>query len=196
MSATKGEAALTLAEPRSRASELSPPSSKPKRAPRKPPTLSRLGQKEESAEAKRLAAILLEVLSGFRTPTAAAGVLGVSLPRYYALEARALEGFLQACKPLARGPHKTPEREVAKLKAELTRLERDCARYQGLLRAERRALGIAVEAKAKELPGKKRRRRRPTLRALKAAAILREAPAANALEKGARKEEDTSRAEA
>ena len=36
-----------------------------------------------SAEAKRVAAAILEVLAGARTPTEAAQALGLSLPRYY-----------------------------------------------------------------------------------------------------------------
>jgi hypothetical protein len=35
-----------------------------------------------SAEAKRVAAAILEVLAGARTPTEAAQALGLSLPRY------------------------------------------------------------------------------------------------------------------
>src|SRR5260370_40572180 len=46
-----------------------------------------------STEAKRLAAAILEVLAGARTPTEAAQVLALSLPRYYLLEARALHGI-------------------------------------------------------------------------------------------------------
>jgi hypothetical protein len=36
-----------------------------------------------SREAQRFAAAILEVLAGIRTPTDAAAVLGVSVPRYY-----------------------------------------------------------------------------------------------------------------
>jgi len=44
-----------------------------------------LGQ-DTSATAKRLAAAILEVLAGARTPTEAAQTLELSLPRYYQLE--------------------------------------------------------------------------------------------------------------
>ena len=54
----------------------------------------RLRAEDPGAEAKRISSAILEVLAGARTPVDAAGALGVTLPRYYALEARALEGFL------------------------------------------------------------------------------------------------------
>src|SRR5262245_30685610 len=59
-----------------------------------------------SAEARRLAAAILEVLAGARTPTQAAQALGLSLPRYYLLESRALHGILVACerRSVGRGP--------------------------------------------------------------------------------------------
>ena len=43
-------------------------------------------------EARQLAMLVLEVLAGAKTPSESADVLGVSLPRYYALETRALAG--------------------------------------------------------------------------------------------------------
>jgi hypothetical protein len=62
------------------------PTSKPRkirpRPPAKPAGIRRLGD-GASAEAKRLAAAILEVLAGMRTPAAAAQVLKLSLPRYY-----------------------------------------------------------------------------------------------------------------
>lgn len=159
--------------------------------PPKPPALSSL-QHKESAEARRLAALLLEVLGGVRSPAEAAAALGVSLPRYYVLEARAVEGFLSGCRSPGRGPRVTPEREIMKLRRELSRRERECARYQALLRLSGRAVGLpprAEKAREKE-PGGKRRRRRPVARALKAARAIGGSPAAMALEKGAGKEDD------
>ena len=52
------------------------------------------------SEAQRLAAAILEVLAGVRSPPAASELLGISLPRYYQLEARALEGLVAALGPL------------------------------------------------------------------------------------------------
>ena len=67
----------------------------PKRKARSP--YSKLPEVSDDPEAKRLCATILEVLGGLRTPTDAAGALSLSVPRYYALEARALEGLLRAC---------------------------------------------------------------------------------------------------
>ena len=53
-------------------------------------------------EARALAAAILDVLAGGRTPQQAADSLKVSLPRYYALEARALDGLVKACAPRPR----------------------------------------------------------------------------------------------
>ena len=65
-----------------------------------------------SREAKRLAAAILEVLAGVRTPAEAAQALSIPLPRYYHLEVRALHGLLTGCEPRPRGPNprKTDER--------------------------------------------------------------------------------------
>jgi hypothetical protein len=56
---------------------------------------AKLGQ-ATNAGVKRQAAAILEVLAGARTPTEAATALAVSLPRYYQLESRALEGLVAA----------------------------------------------------------------------------------------------------
>lgn len=129
-----------------------------------------------SAEAKRLAAAILEVLAGVRTPTQAAQALGMSLPRYYLLEVRALQGMLVACEPRSVGPKPSSASALAALRSECERLRRDCARQQALLRAAQRTIGLSAPA-APSKPaanGKKRRRRRPTARALRVAARLQE----------------------
>ena len=56
-----------------------------------------------SREAQQLAAVILEVLAGVRTPTQAAAVLGFSVPRYYLWEQRAIEGLARACEPRPKG---------------------------------------------------------------------------------------------
>ena len=99
-----------------------------------------------SREAKQRAAAILEVLAGGRTPTAAAQALGVSLPRYYLLEERALRGLLTACEPAPRGPHADPERQRQALQAECARWQRECARQQALVRAAQRTIGLAAPA--------------------------------------------------
>jgi hypothetical protein len=125
---------------------------------------------------RKTATAILEVLGGERSPTEAAEVLGVSLPRYYAIETRALAGFLAGCEPRAVGRYVAPEREVEKLRRENERLARESARHQALARAAARAVGLsAPPAKArKEKEGKGRKRRRPATRALKVAERMRE----------------------
>ena len=123
-------------------------------------------------ESRRVAAAILDVLAGARTPGQAAEALSVSLPRYYALETRALEGFVKACEPRPKGRSKTPEKEIAMLRREVERLRREDARKQALLRAAQRAVGLT----APPPKPKKKRRRRASVRALKAAAVLRSEP--------------------
>ena len=80
-----------------------------------------LGQ-ESSREAKKLAAAILEVLAGGRTPTQAAEALSVSLPRYYQLEVRGLRALLAACEPRPRGRQQNPLVEGAELRRQNERL--------------------------------------------------------------------------
>jgi len=65
------------------------------------------------SETKRLAAAILEVLAGVRSPADAAKTLEISLPRYYLLEQRALAGLLAACEPRAKGPGRSAEHQIA-----------------------------------------------------------------------------------
>jgi len=134
---------------------------------------------DPGVEAKRTSSAILEVLAGQRTPLDAAEALGITLPRYYALEARALEGFLAALKPRARGRRRSAEREQEVLRLEVERLEREGARLRALLRAAERTLGLKPPEPPKKEPGKKRRRRRPTARALKAVEAIRALPGEN-----------------
>jgi hypothetical protein len=125
---------------------------------------------DASREAKRLAAVVLDVLAGARTPPQAAEALGVSLPRYYQLEARALGGLLGACESRPRGRRPDAGAELACARKELERLKRELARSQALVRLTQRAVGVAPPAPAK--PGK--RKRKPLVRALRRAEQLRE----------------------
>ena len=152
--------------------------------PRPKPSPTKLSLEGRSQEARQMAAAILEVLAGVRTPTDASGALGVSLPRYYALEVRALEGLLQACERRPRGPRRSAERELGKLRREVERLKREAARAQALLRASQRAVGLRspeVSRPKADSSGKKRRKRRPTTRALRAVELLRR-PADRGLE--------------
>ena len=146
-----------------------------KQQPQSTPTPSR----EASPAARRQAAAILEVLAGVRRPMEAATLLSITLPRYYQLERRALEGLVRACEVAPRGPHPSPGRRLAQLERENGRLRRECDRQQALVRAAERALGIAPPARPKsaaadkqEAPAGKRRPRRPTVRALRAARTL------------------------
>jgi hypothetical protein len=134
---------------------------------------------EESREAKRLAASVLEVLAGASSPTAAAAALEISLPRYYLMEQRAIEALVTACEPRS-GRTVAPHREVDLLRKQLDRAQRDSTRYQTLLRVAQRTIGLASPApattKAKQ---KSKRTRRLTARALVAARTLRSEPTAD-----------------
>jgi hypothetical protein len=125
-------------------------------------------------DARRTAAAVLEVLAGACTPTEAATGLGVSLPRYYLLETRALEGLVAACEPRSKGPGVSPAKELAKAQRECDRLRKEGLRYQSLARVAQRAAGfVAPPPKAREA-AKGKRRRKPVVRALVAAARLKE----------------------
>jgi hypothetical protein len=119
-----------------------------------------------------MAAVILEIWAGVRAPPAAASALGVSLPRYYQLEQRAVGALVAACEPRPRGPGASLERQIRSLERQLATSRRDGARLQALLRTSQRTIGLpSVEPPAKSAPGK-RRPRRPTARALKLAQTL------------------------
>jgi hypothetical protein len=129
--------------------------------------------RDASTEAKRMSAAILEVLAGMRTPMQAAQALSVSLPRYYQLEAAGLRGLLSACEPKPRGRQANPLAEVAVLRREAARLQRDLARQQSLVRLAQRAVGLTAPAPPPKGAGKKARKRKPVARALTVAARLR-----------------------
>lgn len=126
-----------------------------------------------SAESKKQAAVILEVLSGTMTTVDAGHALGISLQRYYQLESRALQGMLQALEPKKRGKRADPVRETETLRHENERLRRDVTRFQALLRASQRAMGLT----APRAPDKRKlsgtRKRRKTARALRVVEALR-----------------------
>lgn len=128
-----------------------------------------------SKEARRIAAAILEVLAGMRTPPDAAQALGVTVPRYYVLEQRGLAALVSSCERRTQGPQHTPERELARLGKEIERLQRAGARQQALVRWAQRTVGLAApptdSAKAADKKGK-RKPKKPVVRALKAAARL------------------------
>ena len=151
-------------------SETVEPVKKPQRKRRKKRRYVAPGAQKGSREAKRKAAVILEVLAGARGPGDAAQALGVSANRYYLLESRALQGLVAACEPRPKGPGVSPEKELAKVRRKADRLEQDVARYQALARVTQRAVGVRPPALTKKVKGgKRRKRRKPTVRALKAA---------------------------
>jgi hypothetical protein len=130
---------------------------------------------QASKEAKRLAAVILEVLAGLRTLPQAAEALQLSLPRYYQLEARGLRGLLEACEPKPKGRQPNPAREMAMIRRENERLQRELNRQQSLVRLSQRSIGLSPPpAPQPKSPGKKGRRRKPLVRALSLAARLKQ----------------------
>jgi hypothetical protein len=139
------------------------------------------GKPAAGGEARRLAAVILEVLAGVCTPTSAAQALGIRLPRYYFLEQRAIRGLVSACEPRPKGRTVTSDRQIARLERELAVCRRELGRQQALTRAAQRVLGLKL-AQAPVVgtgngkgatAGKKARRRQPVVRALRAARVLR-----------------------
>jgi hypothetical protein len=131
------------------------------------------GSAEPSRDAKRLAAVILEVLAGERTPAEAAQALELSLPRYYQLESRGLGGLVAACERLPKGRHRTLAGEALALRKENERLKRDLGRHQSLARLAQRAIGLSPPMRPVK-SGPHQRRRKPAARALSAAARLRQ----------------------
>lgn len=160
-----------------------------KKAPSKPRCKRHsqpLAPSTSSSQARLQTAAILEVLAGLRRPAEAAQALGTSLPRYYQLERRALLGMLSACEPAPRGPRADPAKQLKTLERENRVLQRECARQQALVRSVERSLGLAqvITPKSIEKPGKhgkeekpvsgkRKRKRRPAVRALRAIAGLK-----------------------
>jgi hypothetical protein len=142
------------------------------------------GKPAGSLEARKMAEVVLEVLSGAMTPTEAAESTGMSVQKYYMVESRALDGLVLACEPRKRGYVRSAERELEALKKKHAGLERECARYQALARASRRAVGLRLPKKGKEAKDKKgRRKRKPTVRALTHAKKLKDPQKAGTVER-------------
>jgi hypothetical protein len=129
--------------------------------------------KDRGQEARQLAAAILEVLAGARTPTEAATALNLSVPRYYQLEAQALRGLLAACEPRPKGRVRTVKSEVDALKKENQRLQRELTRHQTLHRAAQRTIGLSPPKPTVPKNGKKPRKQR-VARALSVAERLKQ----------------------
>lgn len=150
--------------------------------PPKPANKKRTPQKKGppveggSRGARKLAAAILEVLAGARLPSDAALALGIGVPRYYLLEARALKGLVCACEPRPIGKVRTPESELAAVRKDLETLQRENARLSALVRAAQRTVGLSAPPPSKPAAkGKKaKKKRKPTVRALRAVDRLKE----------------------
>lgn len=125
-------------------------------------------------DARQIASMILEVLAGMQTPAEAAEVLGISLPRYYTLELRAINGLIAACEPKPKGRVQSHDSKIEELEKEIARLKKECGRHQALLRSAQRAVGIPDRVKPK-LAGKNggKKRRRIKARGLKVVAMLK-----------------------
>ena len=152
-----------------------PPGSSNSNSSAKKPTLKSPSDISGSPEAKRTAAVILEVLAGLRLTSEAALALEISEGCYYAFEARALQGLVAACEPRSPGGHgPSPEQELETLKKEKARLEREHARLAALVRATQRTVGLAAPPAEQTLAtGQKRKKRRATVRALVASEALK-----------------------
>ena len=86
--------------------------------------------------------------------------------------------FWAACEPKPLGKQPSLETRIAALEKELQKAHRECARQQALVRAAQRSVGLsATETQKGKTSAKRdrkgRKKRRPTVRALKAADTLR-----------------------
>jgi hypothetical protein len=140
--------------------------------PQPPKTKGLLQLRHGHHEARRFAAAILEVLGGARSPTEAAAALSISLPRYYLWETRALAGLLQACEPRPMGRVRSPASELAAAHKQIEKLQRECARQQALVRAAQRTVGLLPPVPAKPGTQGKKRKRKPSVRALRVAEVL------------------------
>lgn len=132
---------------------------------------ARLKLEGVSGEARKTSAAILEVLAGMRTPAQASEALGVSEGHYYNLETKALRGMVEACEPRPKGKAPDPRREREELRRDLERLEREVARWKAVARASQRTIGLPAPP-AKETS---KRKRKPTVRALRALKLLQSA---------------------
>ena len=147
------------------------PTAKPRKAEKKSH-----GMQGGSAEASRFAVVILEVLAGERTPADAAKATDVTLPRYYQLETRALEGLVAALEPRPKGKQPSSQGQITRLEKALAASRRECLRQQALVRAAQRSLGIkppsVMDGKQANKDHAGHKKRRPAVRALKAARML------------------------
>jgi hypothetical protein len=162
----------------------------PREAPRTPGATARPGARparlrhtpggvrlglDAGREAQRLAAAILDVLAGGRTPGQAAENLGISLQRYFQVETRAMQALVAACQPRPRGRARSADKELTALRRQCQRLQGELGRQQTLVRLAQRSIGLPPPKAPAPPAGKdkrKKRARRPVVRALRAAEVL------------------------
>ena len=96
------------------------------------------------------------------------------------MEQRALAGLVAACEPKPPGEAVSLKHRLAVLEKDLTQLRQECARQQALVRAAQRTIGLGAPPAPKpaaKAAGKRPRKSRPVVRALKAAAAIAAAAA-------------------
>lgn len=172
MTSVSGDIEDKKGEPEALA-EPDPAEPGPGRRGRKPKAVRPPGPRGSDG-AKKAAAVVLEVLTGQRDTGSAGEALGVSLSRYYVLEARAVQGLVKALEPRPKGKQKSPEKALIEARQEVVRLRRDLAATQALLRVTQRGIGLKPAAKREkrsrlgsstEKVSKVKRRRRMVRRA-------------------------------
>jgi hypothetical protein len=128
-------------------------------------------------QAKRMLALILEVLGGVCTTQEAAADMGVALVRYYQLETRALQAMLTALEPRPKGRRAQTEAQCqAEHAQEKKRLTQELRRYQSLCRSLQKTVGVPATATAKSPPRgpkAKTRRIRKTSRGERVVAAMR-----------------------
>lgn len=127
---------------------------------------------EASAEAKRSAQAVLEVLAGLRGPSDAAEALSTSLPNYYKLETRALEGLVKALEPREAGRRVSEEARLHALEKERDGLRRELNRMKSLVRLAQRTVGMSQAPPAGDKKDGKGRKVRRTNRVKRVLARL------------------------
>jgi hypothetical protein len=128
-----------------------------------------------TAESRKQAAVVLEVLAGVRSPDQACQALGVSLPTYYNLETRALRGLIWSCTPEPPGHRMFLAHKLRVAEQRSAELEKQVQRYQALLRTAQRSIGLVPAEPPKASSQAKHRRRKPAVRAMRAIEAIRQA---------------------
>jgi len=128
-------------------------------------------------DTRRRAAVVLEVMAGLRSCPQAAESLGLALPSYYMLERRALEGLVQGCMPVPKGRRLShPNAHAVSWERQCKKLQQDVMRYQALVRAQQRSVGLTATPEPAKIKGKGKGKgkgvKRPMVRALRIAEQL------------------------